>query len=699
MKKIITSIILVVYACNTYGQYITKVKSPDKDIILEFNVNQEGQPVYAVLKNKEPIITASRLGFKTEEADFSQNLSIQSTSVNAFQEKWKPVWGQSSEIENSYNSLTVHLANGTGDLIFIEFRVFDDGIGFRYAFPEQSNHHALTIRDELTEFGMSGNHTAWWVPGCWDNDEYVYTQSKISEVDASYFQKGYPYSHATTITNKNAVNTPVTMKTSTGKYISIHEAALIDFPGMSLLVDTMNYTFKSHLAEDEIHPNVKATIQVPFKTPWRTVQIAESAGALITSNLILNLNEPNKLEDVSWIKPTKYMGIWWEMHIGKSAWDLKSGKHGATTGNAKSYIDFCSANSIPALLIEGWNTGWEGCGNANREGIFDFQTPYADFDLNEVVRYGKEKGVEIIGHHETSAAVSTYEKCMDQAYQLYHALGINAVKTGYVGRIPDHRHYDQYMVNHYNKVMVETAGFKIMLDVHEPIKPTGLCRTYPNLMSGEGMRGQEFNAWSDGNKPSHNVTLPFTRNLAGPMDFTPGIFDLKLVKYKNHDTDFSAYDAQDAAAKNVSRVYSTLAHQLGLYVVFYSPLQMVADLPENYKGNPAFQFIKDVGVDWDWTKVLDAEVASHVVIARKEKGKNRWFVGGITGENEHETTVDFGFLPTGKKFKAIIYQDDPLTDYIQTPEKYLIKSAVVTSKTKLGILMKKAGGFAVSIME
>lgn len=699
MGKIIASIILVLYACDTYGQYLTKVKSLNKDIILEFKVNQEGQPVYAVLKNKEPIITSSRLGFKAEEVDFSQNLSIQSTTVNAFQEKWKPVWGQSSEIENRYNSLTVQLANRTGDLIHIEFRVFDDGIGFRYAFPEQPNHNTLTIQDELTAFGMSGNHTVWWVPGCWDNDEYYYTQSKISEVDASFFQKGYTYSHATTITNKHAVNTPVTMKTSSGKYISIHEAALIGFPGMSLLVDTLNYAFKSHLAEDEIHPNIKATIQIPFKTPWRTVQISDSAGGLITSNLILNLNEPNKLDDVSWIKPTKYMGIWWEMHIGKSAWDLKSGKHGATTGNAKAYIDFCSANTIPALLIEGWNTGWEGSGSANREGIFDFQTPYADFDLHEVVRYGKEKGVEIIGHHETSSAVSTYEKYMMQAYQLYRAMGIHAVKTGYVGRIPDHRHYDQYMVNHYNKVMVETAGFKIMLDVHEPIKPTGLCRTYPNLMSGEGMRGQEFNAWSDGNTPSHNVTLPFTRNLAGPMDFTPGIFDLKLVKYKNHDTDFSAYDAHDVAVKPVSRVYSTLAHQLGLYVVFYSPLQMVADLPENYQGNPAFQFIKDVGVDWDWTKVLDAEVASHVVTARKEKGKNRWFVGGITGENEHETTLDLGFLPKGQKFNAIIYQDDPLTDYIQTPEKYLIKSAVVTSKTKLNILMKKAGGFAVSIME
>lgn len=699
MKKVITSILLLVYACHTYGQHISRVKSPHQNLRLEFSINQEGQPVYAVWKSKEPIIQPSKLGFKAAEADFSESLRILGSEVNTFQEKWNPVWGQSSEIENTYSSLTVHLSTIKGDLISIEFRVFDDGLGFRYVFPEQPNHDTLTISDELTTFAMSGNHTAWWVPGCWDNDEYVYTQSRISEVDASYFQKGYPYSHATTITNRYSVNTPLTMKTSTGTYISIHEAALIDFPGMSLLVDTLNYTFKSHLAEDAIHPNVKAKITLPFKTPWRTIQIADAAGGLITSNLILNLNAPNTLEDVSWIKPTKYMGIWWEMHIGKSAWDMKSGKHGATTENAKSYIDFCSANGIPALLIEGWNTGWEGCVKENKEGIFDFQTPYADFDLKEVVRYGKEKGVEIIGHHETSAAVSTYEKHMIEAYQLYHALGIGAVKTGYVGKIPGHRHYDQYMVNHYNKVMIETGRFKLMLDVHEPIKPTGLCRTYPNLMSGEGMRGQEFNAWSDGNKPSHNVTLPFTRNLAGPMDFTPGIFDLRLIKYKNKGIDFSTYDAHHPGTKPLSRVYSTLAHQLGLYVVFYSPLQMVADLPENYQGNPAFQFIKDVGVDWDWTKVLDAEVGSHAVIARKEKGKSRWFVGGITGDQEHETTVDLSFLPKGQKFNATIYQDDPLTDYLQTPEKYLIKSMVVTSKTKLDVLMKKAGGFAVSIIE
>jgi glucan 1,4-alpha-glucosidase len=687
----------VIIACQNKGN-LTDVQSPTNKLSLHFSLNSKGCPTYTVSKSNQTIVDTSVLGFKAAEGNYTEGYQLLGTESLTFKESWKPVWGQSSEVENNYNGLIVKLKNAAGQLLNIEFRVFDDGVGFRYDFPEQGKN--LTINDELTQFKMKADHTTWWVPGCWDNDEYFYTQSKMSAVDASFFQKGYKYSNVTKITERKSVNTPVTMKTAEGNYITIHEAALVNFAGMSLLVDSVNLTYKSHLAESESLPNVKAKIQTPYKTPWRTVQITDNAGQLLTSNLIQNLNEPNKLTDVSWIKPTKYMGIWWEMHVGKAAWDVKSGKHGATTKNAKMYIDFCAANGIPALLIEGWNKGWEQWVGDDREGIFDFQTPYPDFDLKEIVRYGKEKKVEIIGHHETASAVVTYEKNMEAAYKLYQDLGISSVKTGYVGKIPNQRHYDQTMVNHYNKTMMETAKHKIMLDIHEPIKPTGLCRTYPNLMSAEGMRGQEFNAWSDGNKPSHNVTLPFTRMMAGPMDFTPGIFDLKLEKYKNNVTKVSSFDTRDGDNKKpFSRVYSTLAHQLGLYVVFYSPVQMAADLPENYQGNAAFQFIKDVGVDWDWTKILDAEIASHVVTVRKEKGKNKWFVGGITGDNAHTANIKFDFLPKGKTFKAVLYKDSNETEFMQTPEKYIIENIAVTSETVKDVLMHTAGGFAISIVE
>jgi glucan 1,4-alpha-glucosidase len=692
------SIVLFLGSCKKKEITITSIASPNGIIAIDFKLNQKGEPTYTVTKNKQIIVDTSLLGFIIKEGNFSDGFSIETITTNKKNETWQPVWGQSSSVKNEYNELVVGLKEKTGTKLEIEFRVYDDGLGFRYRFPSQVNLKSLEVNDELTQFNMAADHTTWWVPGCWDNDEYYYTQSKLSEVDATFFQNGYKYSNVTTITDKKSVNTPVTMKTAEGNYISIHEAALINFPGMSLVIDSINHVYKSHLAEDGVNKGIKAIVELPYNTPWRTIQITNNAGELITSNLIQNLNEPNKLTDVSWIKPTKYMGIWWEMHVGKAAWDLKSGKHGATTQNAKAYIDFCAANGISGLLIEGWNTGWEQWVGDDREGIFDFQTPYVDFDFKEVVRYGKEKGVEIIGHHETASAVATYERHMDAAYKLYQNAGITSVKTGYVGKIPNHRHYDQYMVNHYNKTMMETAKHKIMLDIHEPIKPTGLCRTYPNLMSAEGMRGQEFNAWSDGNKPSHNVTLPFTRNLAGPMDFTPGIFDLKLEKYKNNITKVSSFDTRDGGGKPYSRVYSTLAHQLGLYVVFYSPVQMAADLPENYANNSAFQFIKDVGVDWDWTKIIDAEIASHVVTVRKEKGKDKWFIGGITGDKNYTSSIKFDFLPKGKTFKAIIYRDGLKTEYMKTPEAYEIEKMDVTSETLKTIEMKAAGGFAISIM-
>jgi hypothetical protein len=675
----------------------TQVSSPDGKLEILIQKSPTDILQYTVQMNGKTVLEYSELGFTTKQSNLYQGLEIVSSITKSFQETWKPVWGQNSEIENKYNELIISTKSKEGQPMDLIFRVYNDGIGLRYSFPRAANAQ-LVFTDEKTSFDFPEDPTTWWTPGCWDNDEYPYTKSKLSKVDASYFIKGYKYSNVTTITSAQSVNTPATFVDDNNTHISIHEAALLDFPGMSLLVDTSNYRLKSHLAESDSAQGVKAIVNLPFKTPWRSITLTDDAKSLIASNLILNLNDPCMLKDVSWIQPTKYMGIWWEMHVGKAAWDLKSGKHGANTANIKSYIDFCAESKIPALLIEGWNTGWEQWVGDDREGIFDFVTPYPDCDMKGIVEYGKSKGVEIIGHHETASAVKTYEQHMENAYKYYNSLGIRSVKTGYVGKIPSLRHYDQTMVNHYNKTIKETAKHNIMINIHECVKPTGLSRTYPHLMSGEGMRGQEFNAWSDGNKPAHNVTLPFTRNLAGPMDFTPGIFDLKLEKYKNNVTKVSSFDTRDGSEKPYSRVYSTLAHQLALYVVFYSPIQMAADLPENYKGHPAFQFIQDIVVDWDKTIVLDAAVGEHVITARKAKGEDKWFVGGITGDNALNSKIKFDFLSKGKKYKAKIYRDAPDTDYMTTPEKYEIKEIEIDVNSQLNINLKSAGGFAISII-
>jgi glucan 1,4-alpha-glucosidase len=699
MKKLLCYLLTTIIFLNgcKKEEIITKISSPNGKISISIEKSEEGKLQYVVLKNNKVVLEKADLGFITKEADLYNNLEITSSKTNSIKEAWKPVWGQNSSIKNEYNELTISAHSASSQQMDIVFKVYDDGLGFRYSFPKGKNEN-LTFTDEKTTFDFPKDPTTWWSPGCWDNDEYPYTKSKLSKVDGSFYIKGYKYSNVTTITSAQSVNTPVTFVDDDNNHISIHEAALLDFPGMSLLVDTNAFSLKSHLAESDSAQGVKAIVTLPYKTPWRTIALTDDAKSLVSSNLILNLNDPQVLTDVSWIKPTKYMGIWWEMHVGKAAWDLKSGKHGANTANIKSYIDFCAENGIPALLVEGWNTGWEQWVGDDREGIFDFVTPYPDCDMKGVVEYGKSKGVEIIGHHETASAVKTYEKHMDAAYKYYNGLGIKAVKTGYVGKIPGLRHYDQTMVNHYNKTMIETAKHKIMLNIHECIKPTGLTRTYPHLMGGEGMRGQEFNAWSDGNKPSHNVTLPFTRNLAGPMDFTPGIFDLKLEKYKNNVTKVSSFDTRDGGEKPFSRVYSTLAHQLALYVVFYAPIQMAADLPENYKDHPAFQFIRDVVVDWDQSIVLDASVGNHIITARKAKGEDKWFVGGISGDNSVQAKIDFSFLTPGKTYKARIYQDAVDTDYINSPEKYEIKEMEINSKTVLDKKIIPAGGFAISLL-
>jgi hypothetical protein len=687
MKNTIKIIILIsltqFFSCQSSSNRM-EVNSPDKKIDMVFSISEKGEPFYFINYKDKRIIDTSFFSFDFKnDKSFGKNLEITNSSTSSFDERWETVWGEQKLIRNNYNELKVELKEKE-DLerkCTVIFKIFNDAVGFRYEFPEQKNFNDIVITDENTQFNLTSNPTCWWIPGDWDIYEHLYNTTKFTDIDA-ISKRNHP-DLAQTYIPENAVNTPVTMKTDDGVYISILEANLTNYSDMTLKVKKENLLFESELVGNDEGIKVKA--KTPFVTPWRLILIGDEAKDLVESRTILNLNEPNVIEDVSWIRPTKYVGIWWEMHLGKSSWDMASGKHGATTENAKRYIDFAAENGIKALLIEGWNTGWERwIGFEDREGVFDFVTPYADYDLKEVVRYGKEKGINIIMHNETSAAIRTYEQQMDTAFSLYKSLGIHAVKTGYVGKIipKGEYHHGQYMVNHYRKVMEKAAKYEIMVDVHEPIKPTGLRRTYPNLMSGEGLRGQEFNAWSvDMNPPKHLTIVPFTRMLAGPIDFTPGIFDIKFDKYKD---------------KN--QVNTTLSHQLALYVVIYSPLQMAADLPENYQGNPAFQFIRDVAVNWDTTIVLNGEIEEYISIARKERGTNRWFLGSITDENSRTLSVKLNFLDEGKQYTAVIYSDSKDSDWDKNPTSYKIESKVVDNKSTLSLNLAPGGGAAVSFI-
>lgn len=685
LKILLVVLISFSVACNTVMEHKTEVLSPDGKVKISFNLDAEGVPAYAVSYKNDKVIKPSTLGFNFEKMpSLTNGFTILNTETASFNETWQMPWGEQLNVVNNYNELKVKLQE-TSELkrkLTIVFRVFNDGVGFRYEFPEQENLSEVLITDEKTQFNLTGNHQVWWIPGDWDIYEHLYNTTKFSKIDA--VEKAKHVNLAQTYIPENAVNTPVTMKTDNGLYLSFHEAALVDYSGMTLKVDTTNYTMVSNLVGSE-NTNYKVKRTIPFSTPWRTIQMAEKAGDLIESNLIVNLNEPNKLGDISWFKPTKYTGIWWEMHLGKSSWDLASGKHGATTENAKAFIDFSAKNNIGAVLIEGWNTGWEHwIGFEDREGVFDFVTPYPDYNLEEVVRYGKEKGVEIIMHHETSAATQTYEKQQDTAYALMQSLGIHAVKTGYVGKIlpKGEYHHGQYMVNQYNNAVSKAANYQVAINAHEPIKATGLRRTYPNTISREGLRGQEFNAWAEdgGNPPEHLPIVAFTRMLAGPIDFTPGIFDIKFDKYKKEN-----------------QVNTTIAQQLALYVVIYSPVQMAADLIENYEGNPAFQFIKDVGVDWQQTKVLNGEIGDFVTIARKERNSENWFVGAITDENSREMDLNFDFLSPNTTYEAIIYKDAENTHWDKNPTALTIQNLEITNQSKLTIKLAEGGGFAISL--
>ena len=684
-SAVILSISLIITSSCGLNNNRINVSSPDNKLEVVFLINKNGKAGYFVDFSNKRIIDTSYFSFIfQDQKSIGTNLEMVNSSTFLFDETWETVWGEQRFVRNNYNELKVELKekDKLGRRCFIVCRVFNDGVGLRFEFPEQENLKDVVILDENTQFKLTGNHHCWWTPGDWDIYEHLFNTTRFAEIDAT--SKRGNEALAQTYIPENAVNLPVTMKTDDGIYISILEANLTNYADMTLKVDKENLLFQSELVGND--SGIKVKTKTPFVTPWRLILITSKATDLVSSRTILNLNEPNKLEDVSWIKPTKYMGIWWEMHLGKSTWDMKSGRHGATNENAKRYIDFASKNGIGALLIEGWNTGWENwIGTEDREGIFDFVTPYPDYNLKEVVRYAKEKSVNIIIHHETSAAVMTYEKQMDTAFALCKSFGIHAVKTGYVGQIlPDGEyHHGQWMVNHYGKVMEKAAEYQIMVDVHEPIKPTGLRRTYPNLMSAEGLRGQEFNAWSPdgGNPPEHLTIVPFTRMLAGPIDYTPGIFDIKFDKYKD---------------KN--QVNTTLAHQLALYVVIYSPLQMAADLPENYEGHPAFQFIRDVGVDWDTSIVLNGEIGDFITIVRKERNTEKWFLGSITDENARTINISLNFLDEGKNYNAILYEDPEDSHWDKNPTAYKIENKLVDNSNELTLKLAPGGGTAISFI-
>lgn len=680
------------------------VVSPNGNLALEFNLSSDGMPIYNLSFKGSEVVKTSKLGLRfTNVDDMTSGFTFVKADTSSFDETWTPVWGEESEIRNHYNSLIVTLKQPANEHIMqIEFRVFDDGMGFRYVFPEQPKLDYMYIKEECSEFAMTGDHIAYWIPGDYDTQEYEYTVCPLSKIREKYEAVLELDNASTTPISPTCVQTALTMKTSEGLYLNIHEAALIDYSCMHLTLDEKTLTFTSTLTPDGT--GMMGYIQAPCVTPWRTVIVSENAAGILASRITLNLNEPCKIEDTSWIKPFKYMGIWWEMISGKGTWaytnDYPSvklgytdynkctpnGTHSANTANAKRYIDFASEHGFHHLLIEGWNIGWEDWVGDWKEDVFDFVTPYPDFDLEEVLAYAKAHDVELIMHHETSGSTRNYERRLDTAYQFMVDHGYHSVKSGYVGpMIPrGFHHYDQWCNNHYLYCVTKAADYKICVNAHEATRPTGICRTYPNLVGNESARGTEYEAFQ-GNSPHHTLTLPFTRLIGGPMDYTPGIFDL--------------YIQNENRKPGSPRVSTTLTKQLALYVTMYSPIQMAADLPENYaKHLDAFQFIKDVAVDWQKSLYLEAEPAEYLTIARKEKGGERWFIGGITAENARHSRFALDFLDKGVKYEATIYRDGDKADYETNPLDYKIEKKIVTSKSKLDIALARSGGFAISIV-
>ena len=679
-----------------------KISSPDGDVVVEFALDDSGVPGYLVNFRQKAVIKRSSLGFELEgQPPLASGFRTLGVRTDSFEQTWPMPWGEDAQVINRYNEMVVELQQGDSDgrSMNIHLRAYDDGFAFRYELLPMEGIDTLRITNEMSMFRLTGDHTCWWLPGDWDSYELLYNTDPFSKIDA--IAKRKPPGVAASYIPENAVNTPVTMKTADGLYLSFHEANLTDYAGMTLKVDTDSLSMVSSLVGSR-RANYKVRRALPFSTPWRSVIISEDAAGLIDSRLNLNLNEPNRLGDVSWFKPKKYVGIWWEMHLGASTWDYESSQsmnnqigvesaessHGATTENAKRYIDFASENEITGILVEGWNTGWDKWfGIKDREGIFDFTTPYPDYDLQEVVRYAKEKGVEVIMHHETSAAPRTYEKRMDAAFDLMESLDIHSVKSGYVGPIqPEGEyHHGQWMVNHYRKALIKAGEKKIAINAHEPIKATGIRRTYPNAIAREGLRGQEYNAWSPdgGNPPEHIPIVAFTRMLAGPIDFTPGVFNIKLKPYRPDST----------------QVNTTLAKQLALYVVIYSPIQMACDLPENYQGQPAFQFIRDVGVDWERSITLGGEVGDFVTIAREERGSGDWFVGSVTDENGREISITFDFLDQDVEYQASIYRDGQGAHWDSNPLALEIEQTKIKKGDERSFGLAPGGGLAISLLK
>lgn len=701
MKKLILCVMICLFGVGfSLAQTLT---SPDGNLVMDFHLSADKTPVYSLKYKGKDVIKESKMGFQIRPSfDFSKNFRIVETKEDASDTTWNPVWGQNSVIRDNHKELFVALEQeGTGWLLNIRFRLFDDGLGFRYEFPVQKELRHFTINEEVTEFQLAGDHKAFWIPADYDTNEFQITTSKLSEVP-QLIDKARDEALACKSPSPNlAVQTPLMLKSDDGLYINIHEAALVNYPAMHLNLDAQTFLMSSHLTPDK--NGTKGYIQTGSTSPWRTIIVSDDARNILASNLIVNLNEPCKLEDTSWIKPTKYVGVWWEYFTGGgSTWaytdtqDIVIGKtdytklkpnghHGANTAHVKEYIDFAAKNGFDAVLVEGWNEGWEDNYAYAKEFIYIFTKAYPDFDVKELQRYAASKGVKIIMHHETTSSVADYERQMHDAFRFMKENGYDAVKTGYVGPIiPRSEHHDgQWMVNHYNRVAETAAQYHIMVNSHEAVRPTGMYRTYPNWIAQESARGTEFESFN-GIRPDHQTILPFTRLMGGPMDYTPGIFEGDLSVY----------------GSNKAKLGTTLVKQLALYVTMYSPLQMAADLYQNYEKYPdAFQFIKDVAVDWDNTYILEAEPGDYITIARKAKGKNEWYIGGITDENSREAVIDLSFLPAGKKYQATIYADGKTADWRTNPKEYVISTKKVTNKTKLKQRLAPSGGVAVSIKE
>jgi len=679
-----------------------QLSSPDGNLSVDFRLNASGAPQYELHYKGKSVIKPSLLGFKLKSAaDLTEGFEVKGSQQRSFDETWKPVWGEVKEIRNHYNELIVTLSQlSTKRLIQIHFRLFNDGLGFRYAFPAQDSLNYFIIKEERTQFALAGDHKAFWLPGDYDTQEYNTVTSSLSEVRGKMKAAVTPNVSQTTF-SETGLQTPLMMKSREGLYINIHEAALVDYSCLSLELDDKNMVLESVLTPDAV--GNKGYIQAPFQTPWRTILVSDRAGDILESKLVLNLNEPTKFKDTSWIKPIKYVGVWWEMITGKSTWaynDLNNvqlgvtdyaktkpnGKHAANTTRIKTYIDFAAENGLDAVLVEGWNQGWEDWFGKTKDYVFDFVSPYPDFDVKELHRYAAAKGVKIMMHHETSGSVRNYERHLDTAYKFMVENGYNSVKSGYVGNMlpRGEHHYGQWLVNHYLYAITKAAEYKIMVNAHEAVRPTGLSRTYPNLIGNESARGTEYEAFG-GNNVDHTTILPFTRLIGGPMDYTPGIFETKVSTYN---------------PSNPSYVRSTLARQLALYVTMYSPLQMAADLPETYnKYKDAFQFIKDVAVDWDDTRVLEAEPGDYITIARKAKGTGNWFAGSTCDEQGRLSKISFNFLEPGKKYLATIYGDAKDAHFEHNPKAYKIRKLEVNSKSSLSQYCAPGGGYAISIVE